>query len=75
MQLQPSRIGGEAVTGQASDHVPALLDVLLSCTALVVEHRHPFGQMGHIGRDEPDARIKLAGMSLDLGHHSLGLCL
>jgi hypothetical protein len=69
MQLQSHRVGGKAVAGQArlGHRVLALLDVLLRGAALVVEHHQPLGRAGHVGDDQPGARIQFTGMPLDLG--------
>ncbi len=74
MQLQPHRVRGEAVAGQAGPHdrVLALLDVLLRRAPLIVEQRHPFRRTGHVGHNEADARIQFAGVPLDLRHHPAG---
>jgi hypothetical protein len=50
------------------DRALALFDLLLRRSTLVVEGYDTLGRPRQIGRDEPDARIKLAGVPLDLGH-------
>src|SRR4029077_21171005 len=52
----------------------AFFDVLLAGAAVVVEGNDALGRPRQVGDDEADARIKLAGVPLDLGHHSSGLC-
>ena len=68
VKLEPHRVGGESVTGQArpGDRVLTLLDALLRRAALVVEHRDPLNRAGHVGDDEADTRIKFAGVPFDL---------
>jgi len=51
------------------DRALALLDILLGCATLVVEHHDPIGTAREVGDDEADARVKLARMPLDLGDH------
>ena len=45
-------------------------DVLLAGAAVVVEGNDALGRPRQVGDDDADARIKLAGVPLDLGHHS-----
>lgn len=75
VQLQPHGVGGEVVTGQArpGDRVLALLDVLLCCAAMIVEHHYALGRASHVGDDEPDARIQFTGMPFHLRDYTTGL--
>jgi hypothetical protein len=50
-----------------------LFDVLLAGAAVVVEGDHALRRTRQVRDDEADAGIKLAGVPLDLGHHSPGL--
>jgi hypothetical protein len=45
-------------------------DVLLAGAAVVVEGNDALSRPRQVGDDEADARTKLAGVPLDLGHHS-----
>jgi hypothetical protein len=54
-------------------HLIAPFPSLIHCSAvrraaLVVEGHDALGRPRQISHDEPDARIKLAGVPLDLGH-------
>ena len=49
--------------------VLALPDPLLRSAAAVVELTDPLGRPLQVGDDEPDARIQLTLVPLDLGHH------
>jgi len=70
MELEANRIGGEGAARQAGplDRALALLDPLLGRAALVVERDDALGRPHQVGDNEADARIKLAGVPLDLGH-------
>jgi hypothetical protein len=53
MELQPDRVGGEAVAGQPGpgDGVLAFFDPLLRRAALVVERNHSLGRTGQAQGD------------------------
>lgn len=69
VKLEANRIGGEGPTGKPRpfDRALALFDPLLARAALVIEGDDIRGAPRHVDDDEPDARIKLARMPLDLG--------
>ena len=62
MKLKSNRVGGEGPTREPCplDRALALLDPLLACPALVLEHGKPFCV---IRDDQPDARKGQAGRS------------
>src|SRR5437763_14379236 len=70
MELKANGVGGQGTARQPSpfDRALALFDPLLRRAALVVEGHDTLGRPRQISHDEPDARIKLAGVPLDLGH-------
>jgi len=47
-------------------------DVLFCGAAAVVELDHALGGSGQVGHDEADARVQLALVPFDLGHHPTG---
>src|SRR6516225_8950833 len=69
MELKTNGVGGEGTARQPGpfDRALALFDPLLRRAALVVEG-HDARWPRQISHDEPDARIKLAGVTLDLGY-------
>ena len=69
MKLKPDGIVAEPSAREARplDGVLALLDVLLSRAAPIVEGHHPLGRPAEIGDDEPDTGKQLAGVPFDLG--------
>src|SRR5262249_41468845 len=75
MKLEPHRVGGKRSARQPRplDRPFALFDPLLARPALVVEGNDALGRAGHVGDDEPDARIEFARMPFDLGDHSARL--
>jgi D-threo-aldose 1-dehydrogenase len=70
MELKTHGIGGEGTARQPGPLERALVrfDVLLAGAAVVVEGDDALGRPRQVGDDETDARIKLAGVPLDLGH-------
>src|SRR5271170_7195756 len=75
MKLEANRVGGKGTARQASplDRALAFLDPLLRSAAVIVESDDALGWSCQVGHDEADARVQLARMPLDLGHHSAGL--
>ena len=74
MELKTDGVGGQGPARQPGpfDRALAFFDPSLRCAALVVEGHDALGRPRQIGHDEPDARIKLAGVPLDLGHDTAG---
>jgi hypothetical protein len=70
MELKANRIGGEGTARQPGplDRALALLDVLFTGAAVVVEGDDVLGWPRQVGDDEADPRAQLAGMPLDLAH-------
>src|SRR5215471_13010919 len=70
MELKTDGVGGQGTARQPGpfDRALALFDPLLRRAPLVVEGDDALGRPRQIGHDEADARIKLAGVPLDLGH-------
>ena len=54
------------------DGVFAFLDPLLGRAALIVECDDPLGGSAQVGYNEPDARVQLTRMPLDLGNDAAG---
>ena len=75
VKLEANGIVVEPAARQACppDRVLALLDPLLSRTALIVERDHPLGGAAQVGDNEPDPRVQLIRMPLDLGDDAAGL--
>ncbi len=69
----PRCCGSCGKIGGPVDRVLAFLDMLLRRASSIVELRHPLGRSRQVGDDEADARVQLARMPLDLGHHSAAL--
>ena len=67
MELEADGVGGEGAARQAGplDRALAFFDVLLAGAAVVVEGNDALGRPRQVGDDEADARIKLAGVTLD----------
>ena len=67
-----------AVTGQSTFVLPggltrvAFLDPLLGRAALIVECDDPLGGSAQVGYNEPDARVQLTRMPLELGDDAAG---
>ena len=53
------------------DGVFAFLDPLLGRAALIVECDDPLGGSAQVGYNEPDARVQLTRMPLDLGDNTI----
>ena len=75
VKLEANGIVVEPAARQACppDRVLALLDPLLSRTALIVERNHPLGGAAQVGDNEPDPRVQLTRMPLELGDDAAGL--
>src|SRR4249919_1052456 len=71
VELKAHGIGCEGAAGQPRplDRVLAFLDVLLARAALIVEGNDALGRARQIANDKADARVQLARMPLNLGHH------
>ena len=72
VELEADGVGSEGAARQAGplDRALAFFDVLLAGAAVVVEGNDALSRPRQVGDDEADARTKLAGVPLDLGHHS-----
>jgi pimeloyl-ACP methyl ester carboxylesterase len=68
MKLEPHGVGRERPAQQPyHDRALAFVDPLFARPALIIEGDDPVGRARQVGDDEADARIKFAGMPLDLG--------
>ena len=74
MELEPDGVVTELAARQACplDGVFAFLDPLLGRAALIVECDDPLGGSAQVGYNEPDARVQLTRMPLDLGDDAAG---
>ena len=70
VELEADGVGSEGAARQAGPLDRALAFVLLSGAAAVVEGNDALSQPRQVGDDEADARTKLAGVPLNLAHHS-----
>jgi len=70
VQLKADGIGCEGAARQPGpfDRALAFFDPLLRLAALIVEGNDALGPPCQVGDEEPDPRIKLAGVPLDIGH-------
>jgi hypothetical protein len=62
MKREPHRVPPHGAARQPVpfDRALALLDVLLGCTELVVDHHDPIGTAREVGDDEGNERVNLA---------------
>ena len=71
--------GAFAVEGPAAISVArgngksALVAGIEAAVALIVERNHPLGGAAQVGDNEPDPRVQLTRMPLDLGDDAAGL--
>jgi hypothetical protein len=66
-------LAAKVPTAAPIDRVLALFDPLLRCASLIVKGDDALGWPRQVGDNEPDARVKLARMPLDLGHDAARL--